>query len=201
MKKSIFTLLVFMKVSLCAGQVMMGYTNFIGLPIGLQPHEVEDKPFLGRYFMFGYRKNKYILESEFYYLLILETEYNNKKDKTAFAWYGIGIQMPLITPYSTQGAFRTGFGVSLVFREIFDDLYVDALSLNLQSGYRLGLALKILLEFNESDLIYPCLGIIAQHDFWAFGVKDRTNVKLWRYAGLYFAVRVNMSEMFKGILN
>ena len=88
-----------------------------------------------------------------------------------------------------------------MLKEIYEDYYVDALSLNLQRGYRLGFTLKILLEFNESDRIYPCFGMMVHHDLWAFGVEDRTNVKLWRYGGLYFALRINMSGMFKGIFN
>ncbi len=192
---------MFVNVSFCVGQVMFGYTDFLGLSIGLQPHEVTDKPFLGGYYMFGYRRDKFILETEFHYLLVAETQYNNKKDKTAFAWYGVGIQVPFITPYNKPASFRTAYGVSLVLKEIYEDYYVDALSLNLQSGYRLGFTLRILLEFNESDRIYPCLGIMVHHDLWAFGVEDRTNVKLWRYGGLYFALRINMSGMFKGIFN
>ena len=88
-----------------------------------------------------------------------------------------------------------------MLKEIYEDYYVDALSLNLQSGYRLGFTLRVLLEFNESDRFYPCFGMMVHHDLWAFGVEDRTNVKLWRYGGLYFALRINMSGMFKGIFN
>ena len=205
MKKSILSFLmsfyIFVNITLCTGQVMFGYTEFIGVPLGLQPHEITDKPFIGGYYMLGYRKEKFILETEFHYFLVSETEYNNKKDKTAFAWYGVGIQRPFITSNNSPTLFRTFYGASLVLKEIYEDYYVDALSLNLQSGYRLGFNLKILLEFNESDRFYPCFGMMVHHDIWAFGVKDRTNVKLWSYGGVYFAVRINMSEMFKGILN
>jgi len=201
MRKSI---LLVISIVVCSnvgiGQFILGRSEYWGKAIGLNPHGIYERPVHWQFYLFEYRWPRLSIVSEILPAQISEVEYNNNKvDRTAFLMIGLGIRAPLHTISNAKDRLRLVYELSGVYKKIWEDVFTEQYSLNLQSGNRIGSSYKILLEYDTKELFLMNLGVSYYLDWFAFGVRDRSNAYLWDYTGVYFSIKMNMSYFVQAL--
>ena len=181
------------------GQFILGRSDYWGKAVGIHPHGIYHRPVYWQFLLLEYRWSRLSIISEIAPFQISEVEYDNKVDRTVFSMIGLGVRSPLHTISNTDKNIRLVFDLSIVYKKIWDDVFYEHYSLGLQSGSRLGTTYKILLEYDTKQFVIINLGVSYYNDWFAFGMRDRTNAQLWRYSGVYFSLNVDMSNFVKAL--
>jgi len=181
------------------GQFILGRSDYWGKAVGIHPHGIYQRPIYWQFLLLEYRWSRLSIISEIAPFQISEVEYDNTVDRTVFSMIGLGIRIPLHTISNIDKHLRLVSDLSIVYKKIWDDVFNEHYSLGLQSGSRIGTSYKILLEYDTKQFVMINLGMSYYTDWFAFGMRDRTNAQLWSYSGVYFSLKVNMSYFVKAI--
>ncbi len=153
MKNTLFTaLIVIYSLAKGYGQFKIGQSYLYGIPFGANPHGIHVRPVAWDYSTFEYHWPKVALVAEINPILTSEVDYDNKVDRTAFTEIDFGTSAPFLFPYNQSERVRLVAGIWVTYKKIHDDFFIESYTLDLQSGHRLGIAGKTVLEFQTNDI-------------------------------------------------
>ncbi len=180
-------------------QLFLGVNAFSGLSPKIDPHGVYTRPVLWPNFTCAYRWKKSSLVIEINPCAISEIEYGDKVDRTCYMLIGIGERSPLFTTYDSPDLIKMVLEVSLLYKRIYQDYFIDLYSLNLQSGHRIGFSTKLLIELDKKELYTCSVGLAQYHDIFKFGTSNRKSKLTWTYFGMYVNLNINTKVIYDSI--
>jgi len=195
----IYSFVWFLSTYTSYSQLFLGVNAFTGIYPKIEPHGVYNRPVLWTNAIYEYRWKRRSLVIEFNPCAISEIVYGDKVDRTCYMLIGIGERSPLFTTYDSPDLIKMIVEVSLLYKRIFQDYFLDTYSLNLQSGRRIGLSTKILIEVDKKELYNFSVGLAHYRDFYAIGASNRKNRALWSYFGMCFNVNMNTKFIYDSI--